>query len=366
MPVDLSLWWVLPARQKKALGRRVLQALSVVPEARPRRFGIYEPVRQELAPDDDEPFLALWRDEAAKGGSLLWKGSKSFRGGSVDFPSETTWELGLAGQETIVSLRIEVRPSGYTEPERRKALVAFFAKVADKLGAVYASAGLSDQVQPEAGVSPLVGHLGTVVFENAWIGLPPFRTWLHWFGSPYLPELADLPGVVKSGRGLLLSRGEQPGVRGELSGPPIPGHLCWRGRTPEEERAYGAELGAFFAQLDAAEARGEPPPPRPLFVKGTQVAAEVIPEFGGRRLEPRSAAPTPTAPKAPNPADTPSLLWKDEDGPGWPGGVHPDRVGPAWVERPDGSIEELNDGAWINRAEAERLAAEKNYVFEEV
>lgn len=368
---DLSLWWVLPARQKTALGQRVLRALSVVPEARPRRFGTFEPWRQQLAPDDDEPFLALWREEVARGGDLGWKASTPFRQGWASFPSETTREESLVGRETVVSVRIGVRPSGYTDPERREALVVFFAKLADRLGAVYASAGLARQAQLEAGIPPHLGGLDTIVIRGAWIGLPPVRTWLHWFGQPYVPELADLAGVVKAGRGLLLRRGEQPALTGELPGPPIPARLCWRGRTPEEERVHWdrerAKMRVFEEQQAATEAQGEPPPLRPRWARIDQIAAEVIPPIGARRLADRPTPSTPTTRKPTTQADAhPRLVWKDENGPGWDGGGHPDRVGPAWVERPDGSLEQLNDGAWIKREEAERLALENDYTFEAV
>jgi hypothetical protein len=367
--MDMWLWWVLPARREVALGPRVLRALSVVPEARPRAFDVVEPPRQPLAPDDDAPFLDLWREEVATGGMVLWKSMRPFRGGSVSFPfrREETWE-GLQGHEKAVSLCVEVRASGYADPERREGLVQFFGKVADRLGAVYASAGLENQEQPEAG-----GYLTapSVLVHGVWVGIPPVRTWLQWFGQPYVSELSDLPSVVKSGRGLLLRRGEQPGLKGELPGPPIPAQLCWRIRTPEEERAYraqAAEEHAYRARMATAVAEGKALPLRPPQRHADRVPADVLPPIGAsptRRPSLRSTE-RDTQQASGVAGAPPRLLWKDEDGPGWPGGGHPAREGPAWIERPDGSLEELNEGAWITRAEATRLAAEKSYAFEEV
>jgi hypothetical protein len=367
--MDLSLWWVLPAREEAALGQSVLQALSVVAEARPRVFGVVEPPRQELAPDNDEPFLVSWREEAARdaGGMLIWKARTPFRDGWVSFPYRDEETDGpLQGREKVVGLEVRVRPKGYVEPERREALVEFFAEVADRLGAVYASAGLDSQEQPEVGND--AAHMGNI--RGVWLGIPPFRTWLHWFGKPYVPELANLDGVVKSGQGLLLRRGEQPPLKGEHPGPSIPARLCWRGQTREEWRAEDdrdlAERRAFQAQLAAAIGRGEPhpepPPPQPYTARSP---AELVPEIGASPTH-RLSLPSNGRSRGASKTSGPRLLWKDETGPGWPGAGHPEREGPAYLERPDGSLEELNDGEWLKRADAQRIARENNYAFEEV
>lgn len=39
----------------------------------------------------------------------------------------------------------------------------------------------------------------------------------------------------------------------------------------------------------------------------------------------------------------------------------PNDLGPAWINRADGTSEKVNDGGWITRADAERLAAEGGY-----
>jgi hypothetical protein len=62
------------------------------------------------------------------------------------------------------------------------------------------------------------------------------------------------------------------------------------------------------------------------------------------------------------------LTWKVEDGPeDAPLEGSPDDVGPAWVTLYAGeeelSTEQLNDGDWLTRAEAERVAAENGYTF---
>jgi hypothetical protein len=60
------------------------------------------------------------------------------------------------------------------------------------------------------------------------------------------------------------------------------------------------------------------------------------------------------------------LCWKFEDGPeDTDYDEDPDDVGPAWIVRPGGEIQEWNGGEWIARAEALRLAIENGYELDE-
>jgi hypothetical protein len=341
--MDLSFWWVLPARRGAALGQPVLRSLSTVPEARPRLIGSYEPVRMPLPPDDDAPFLALWREEMVDGGMFIWKANKPFRDGWVSFPNryDETWD-GLRGREKAVTLTVRVRSSGYRDAAGRESLVKFFANVASRLGAVYAAGGLEGEDQFEAEAGDLDGD---VLVHGVWVGIPPLRAWLQWFGGPYVAELSDLPTVVKSGRGLLLRRGEEPAMRGSLPGPPIPTRLCWRAETAEEWQG------------------------RSLLTVSNRVPAEDIPVIRsspyGRRPQ-RAPAAVQRSPGTESAGASPRLVWKDEAGPGWPGGGHPQREGPAWMKTADGSLEELNEGAWMTRAAAQDRAEREGYAFEEV
>ncbi len=59
-------------------------------------------------------------------------------------------------------------------------------------------------------------------------------------------------------------------------------------------------------------------------------------------------------------------MWKFEDGPeDAPEEGSPDDVGPAWLDTYDGDnevvSEKLNEGEWMTRAEAQRLAAANEY-----
>jgi hypothetical protein len=75
--------------------------------------------------------------------------------------------------------------------------------------------------------------------------------------------------------------------------------------------------------------------------------------------------PTPIEPQAVTAA---VVTWKVEDGPeDAPDEGSPDDVGPAWLTLYAGdeelSVEQLDDGDWMTRAEAQRLAIENGYTF---
>jgi hypothetical protein len=56
------------------------------------------------------------------------------------------------------------------------------------------------------------------------------------------------------------------------------------------------------------------------------------------------------------------LLWKLEGVPVGDGETpHPEDIGPAWIFRPDGGEEALQDGRWITRADAQRIAVDSGY-----
>lgn len=56
-----------------------------------------------------------------------------------------------------------------------------------------------------------------------------------------------------------------------------------------------------------------------------------------------------------------TLYWKYEDGPPGADGDDPNDVGPAWIIEPDGAERDIQEGAWITRAEAVHLAKEHGF-----
>lgn len=64
-------------------------------------------------------------------------------------------------------------------------------------------------------------------------------------------------------------------------------------------------------------------------------------------------------------AESTSLYWKFEDGPEDAEDADPNDVGPAWIDRPDGTSEKVKGGEWITRQEARQLASENGYELDE-
>jgi len=57
--------------------------------------------------------------------------------------------------------------------------------------------------------------------------------------------------------------------------------------------------------------------------------------------------------------DRTTLYWKYEDGPPEAESDDPNDVGPAWIIEPDGTERDVQNGEWITRAEAVRLAQQQ-------
>jgi hypothetical protein len=86
---------------------------------------------------------------------------------------------------------------------------------------------------------------------------------------------------------------------------------------------------------------------------------------GAPDIEVSVQLPTPIDPRS---VTAGVLTWKVEDGPeDAPPEGSPNDVGPAWVTLYAGdeelSTEQVNDGDWLTRADAERVAAEHGYMF---
>ena len=63
--------------------------------------------------------------------------------------------------------------------------------------------------------------------------------------------------------------------------------------------------------------------------------------------------------------DKATLYWKYEDGPPDAEEDDPNDVRPAWIIEPDGNERDVNEGEWITRAEAKRLASDGGYELDD-
>lgn len=196
-----------------AQARRFLELVTEVwPEARPTRFGPYEPLGHKLAdPDGEDAFLDLWRDTWM----FFWKARKPVFGGSLgrspdrDEPPD---------ERRKVQIHIDINATAIAEdPSACDRAVELFARVADELGAFFGAGFVTRGVLAGARGAQWYGS-GTENFTFDWItgpwwpGLPAKTTWLSWYGRAYRRAVASaLDGrAMERGSGLLVRLGSRP------------------------------------------------------------------------------------------------------------------------------------------------------------
>lgn len=185
---------------------------KLLPEARPRRFGEYEPLQGVLAECGEAGFVEAWQDATSM---LYLAGSRPCTGGFLDAgPSDM-----FPGKFWRASLSFFADP--LHDPRWRAAVRRLFVELADGFPAVFASAQVTR------------GHIWsgrslwadgktewgmTAVNAQGWVGLPARPTWWMWFGAPFEDEVGGLPPdrVTGTERGVLLEAAERPASWAEL------------------------------------------------------------------------------------------------------------------------------------------------------
>ncbi len=237
----VALEWFLPvAAAREDAARSFLAALRVLlPEARPVRFGPYEPFQGRLEPGDDGPLVAAGAAEggAELGGHLFWKSSPPCFGGAASFADrrELFGDGPRRGEPVLppgkrravrLSLALDGRACA-ADPRWREATFAAFAGIARRLRAVYAAGYVERDVIAKRGAVRYDGRSESYALQRDrfFCGVPPQPTWLAWFGAVYRPHVEpDLrpglaPAVAASGpEGILLQLGPDPLDRDELRG----------------------------------------------------------------------------------------------------------------------------------------------------
>ncbi|SEF11773.1 hypothetical protein SAMN04489740_4141 [Arthrobacter alpinus] len=152
-------------------------ARKYLPEALPRRFGEYEPLRGNLARDGDQAFIDAADNTGSSGLSLV--GNYPVCGGYYDKDSEMpVGRLSLYLDKTVFSDR-----------QWRDALQAFFIAFATESRSFFASAEvLREFVLSQRGFGStsaserrLLGAIG-----GTWKGLHPYPHWWTWFSPDYV------------------------------------------------------------------------------------------------------------------------------------------------------------------------------------
>lgn len=237
----IDLVWFVPTTSLPADAARrwVERTMKEFPPCTPVRYGPYEPLQSRLDRDGVEGFEATWAEQAADaiGGSFFWTARDGGFGGSAFFADHRDdFRPPRVGSVARLSASVDARPI-YRDPERCAALVAFFAVVADHLGAAYGAACVTRDVIMRRGreSSDYQTEMGPFPRARWWVGLPALPTWLAWFGKPYRELVADVVSewIVRAEPGGVLAKfGPEPMDVDQLQGvfPALPAELVARPR----------------------------------------------------------------------------------------------------------------------------------------
>jgi hypothetical protein len=229
----LEMKWVLPPRPGPEIAGRFLESLRVLPEARPRQFGDYEPLQGRLPPDDDAPFIAQWEAELAARGSFFWKAGSPLYGGSVSFPDIRSGHAGRAIPVSEINMDVDSRALEQTP--WREAIVDLFQQTALSVEAVWGVAYVEDGwLAKGRSLSFPVSSFKLTDWDlnvlcGEWHGLPPAASWLTWFGPAYRTKVKSALGdrATTIGTGLFLRLGDEPRLPAEINYPSLPEELLW-------------------------------------------------------------------------------------------------------------------------------------------
>src|SRR5271157_1938382 len=281
----LKLEWIAHKSMRPVRsGQAFLDTLRLfLPEVRPTRFGLYNPLQGQLGPDSDKPFLDLWKDCASHDlGHMSFRSKSPLVEGYVFFPrtSQFAMKARFKAQparptEELVKITMGFDEKAVSESARlRERVVRLFVEVAKRLQCFYARGYVERKFswyRSELIDVPMVTELYPDALGYEWMGVPAEPTWLTWLGRPYLPLLGKSlerlnPLVTEDG--MLVRLGSKPADLRRLKGVKIklPSDLL----VQRTEHDQGDEL---MAKLRKA-GMWSPPSFRPR-------SADVIPKIDG-------------------------------------------------------------------------------------
>ncbi len=177
-----------------------------LPEAAPRRFGSYEPLKFRLDRDGPECFIS----EAESDQSLYFKGSQPVLDGSI-----------MVDDRRGTRVSLSILAASLHEHAWREAVRAFFLEVSGQLDCFFASAQVIRNLtwsgrQIWHGLEAESTY--SSYWREGWMGLPPHPVWWAYLGPQYSP-LIDLngPGASRQGDTALIELSIRPADRDALT-----------------------------------------------------------------------------------------------------------------------------------------------------
>jgi len=223
----LKLEWVAHKSSRPVRsGQAFLDALrQFLPEVRPTRFGLYNPLQERLSLKDDKPFMDFWKECFDQNlGHMSFRSNSPLVEGYVFFPrtshvaSKTrSWAPPVRPTEELVKITLEFDEKAVSASAPLcERIVRLFMGVARRLQCFYGRGYVERKFswyRSEPMEVPLITELYPDALGYEWMGIPAEPTWLTWFGRPYVPLVAKSleklePTVTESG--ILIRLGSKP------------------------------------------------------------------------------------------------------------------------------------------------------------
>ncbi len=262
--VELRWYTTKPASPGGPAGTWLDAARRYLPEALPRRFGSFEPLSMKLEVEGDTGFVEAVTAETM---TVFFSASRPCISGSISG--------GARGEVGVHSHSLSVHRDALADRRWADALQRLFVSFASKSNAVFASA----EVQRGVGWSGRstwfdseVERTTYLAVRGGWSGLLPYPAWWTWFGSDYVPLVAehlDVDSVELTEGGLFHTWGPAPLDRDQIEqlrgGTTPPGGKSrrsrWlRARQPKLSSSAPWLPADLIAAVDASDPRLYNPP----------------------------------------------------------------------------------------------------------
>lgn len=251
----VSLNWIVALPKEHAIRAHKSAKLCVtyidsiaenLPTATPVRCGSFEPFQGKGIAD----FETEWRlaCESELGQTFHFTAKPPYFGGHVDFSYPRHSLESPKHSLCCLHISLNVDASSISTKESEDALTRNFAKVADRLNAIYGAAHLLRGWEYFRG--QLWARRGTEsspqLTRNGWIGLPPTPAWMAWLNRAYLDQMsywrsAGTAITAKNGQAFKFGAHPCPIETAMQSMPPLPEELSFR---PGQETVTGHNPGA--------------------------------------------------------------------------------------------------------------------------
>lgn len=208
--VELS-WWVMNRTDpEEAAALWVDLARRHLPEALPRRWGVYEPLSEKADPDNPAAFADF---VARREDTVYFKASAPAIEGSIPV---FRWNARFG------DVNLSVHRDALQDEAWRVPLQRLFIEFARGTGAIVATAEVVRDYE-WSGRSLWSGDenedAASLASKSRWLGLPPYPVWWIWFGPDYAPlvhDHLDSTQVRVVGDGLFHARSVEPADRDQL------------------------------------------------------------------------------------------------------------------------------------------------------